>query len=118
MINQSKMPSHLIPRHWRPNRSMGKPRRLSLAAALLIAAFTAPSNCSFAAASDSNSPDNYGHRHFGYIDKTGRFVIEPIYEFVTPFSEDCAVVECGTELRLIDKSGKVIFKRETGGSLA
>ena len=58
---------------------------------------------------------------YGYIDKSGNWVIEPIYEFAEPFNGDTAIVtikeknkkskEFGLSLRYkIDKSGKNCYK--------
>jgi hypothetical protein len=45
---------------------------------------------------------NYG----GYIDKSGKFVIPPIWERCSPFTDGKAIVCKGIRLSVIDKSGK------------
>jgi hypothetical protein len=58
---------------------------------------------------------------YGYIDKTGNWVIEPIYEFAEPFTGDTAIIslkeknkkskEYGLSFRYkIDKSGRMAYK--------
>lgn len=121
MFNQSEMPSHSIPRHSRQDW-LAKLRTWLKATVLVCATLIAASGSSFAAGSNSDAKDNDNDNatglHYGYIDKTGQFVIKPIYLFVSPFSEDCAVVTSATELQVIDKTGKVLFKRATNGALA
>jgi len=117
MFINFKMPSHLIPSPW-PGRpeSLRRSNAYHQVAALALAACATATQASFAASDgdlDTSAPP-----HFGYIDKTGRFVIKPIYDSISPFSENCAIVKAGNELQVIDKTGKVLFKRDTGGALA
>lgn len=46
---------------------------------------------------------------WGYIDTSGRWVIPPIYDEVTPFSEGCAVVYRHDSCYYIDKENKRLF---------
>ena len=48
---------------------------------------------------------------WGFIDKTGRLVIEPKYEWCCGFSEGVAVVMKSNEVLLIDESGQTILSR-------
>jgi hypothetical protein len=48
---------------------------------------------------------------WGFIDKTGRLVIEPKYEWCCGFSEGVAVVMKTNEVLLIDESGQTILSR-------
>ena len=52
--------------------------------------------------------ERYGH-DWGYIDKTGQYVIEPRYKEAGPFSEGVAAVEPGTIVTYIDANGKLIW---------
>lgn len=45
----------------------------------------------------------------GYIDKTGRFAIEPRFDSVSNFSEGLAAVSINGKTSYIDKSGRVVF---------
>ena len=51
-------------------------------------------------------PDNY---KFGYIDKTGRLVIDTIYHWAEPFKEEITAVSLGDGYGYIDRSGKVVL---------
>src|ERR1051325_8349680 len=46
---------------------------------------------------------------YGFIDKTGKVVINPQFDFAQNFSEDMAVVKVGGNSCFIDKSGKTLF---------
>jgi hypothetical protein len=48
----------------------------------------------------------------GYIDKTGKTVIEPQFDDAYSFSEGLASVEINGKLGYIDKTGKVVIKPE------
>src|ERR1051326_4328606 len=43
---------------------------------------------------------------YGFIDKTGKVVINPQFDFAQNFSEDMAVVKVGGNSGFIDKTGK------------
>ena len=48
---------------------------------------------------------------WGYIDKTGNFVINPQFDyFATPFAEGLATVSVNNKLGYIDKSGNCVIK--------
>lgn len=47
---------------------------------------------------------------YGFIDKTGKIVIKPEFDYVGPFSEGLAVVWIGNKYGYIDKTGKYIWK--------
>ena len=47
---------------------------------------------------------------YGFIDKSGKMVIEPQFDNAEPFSEGLAQVEKDGKLGFIDKSGKVVEK--------
>ena len=51
---------------------------------------------------------------WGYIDKTGAWVIKPTYNWAGSFSEGLAVVQPGKEAKYgyIDTSGKIVIKSE------
>ncbi len=52
-----------------------------------------------------------GSRCGGYIDRSGKFVIEPNFEFATPFSEGLAVVKVKDgKSGYIDKTGKFVIE--------
>ncbi len=59
-------------------------------------------------------PANNDAARWGYIDKTGAFVIEPQFDGADPFSEGLAVVAvCARRCRrygYIDKTGTVVIK--------
>ena len=48
-----------------------------------------------------------GHK-YGYIDKSGEFVVNPVYDYAHPFQEGRAVVQVGEKYCMIDKNGKRI----------
>jgi hypothetical protein len=50
----------------------------------------------------------YGTMKYGYIDSTGKMVIQPIYEDAQNFSEGFAIVYTGKEYHVIDEKGKEI----------
>ncbi len=47
---------------------------------------------------------------YGYIDKTGKYVINPQFDYAGSFSEGLAVVEIGGKWGYIDKTGKFIWE--------
>ena len=47
---------------------------------------------------------------YGYIDQTGKFVIEPEFNYVYWFSEGLAAVMIGTKWGFIDKTGNVVIE--------
>ena len=49
-------------------------------------------------------------RKYGYIDKSGKVVIEPQFDYVRDFSEGLAVVEKDGKWGVIDKNGKVVIE--------
>jgi len=53
---------------------------------------------------------------WGFVDKTGKFVIEPQFTFVTPFHEGIAMVKDQSGQRAIDKKGRTIFALPSDGS--
>lgn len=51
---------------------------------------------------------------FGFIDKTGKEVIEPLYNNARPFRDGVALVSTNdSNSTLIDRAGKVLFRAET-----
>lgn len=50
-----------------------------------------------------------GEKKYGYIDAGGNFVIEPLYSFVSDFSEGLAAVSDGEKYKVIDTKGNVVF---------
>ena len=47
---------------------------------------------------------------YGFIDKSGKVVIEPQFDNVSAFSEGLAKVEKDGKWGFIDKNGKVVFE--------
>ncbi len=47
---------------------------------------------------------------YGFIDKSGKVVIEPQFDDAEPFSEGLAKVEKDDKYGFIDKSGKVVIE--------
>ena len=47
---------------------------------------------------------------WGFIDKNGKVVIEPQYDFAEPFSEGLGKVKKDGKWGFIDKSGKVVIE--------
>ena len=47
---------------------------------------------------------------WGYIDRTGRFAIQPQFDFAKPFREGLAAVEIADKYGYIDKAGKIVVK--------
>lgn len=67
---------------------------------------------------EQNGKDNSGlfvireggtNGKFGFIDKTGKVVIEPQYDYVEPFSEGMARVEVGDKWGFVDEKGKLVI---------
>jgi len=46
----------------------------------------------------------------GYIDKTGKILIKPQFDYAWPFFEGLAVVKIGDRLGYIDKTGEFIWE--------
>lgn len=65
-------------------------------------------------ASDDNLYPAYvyenGNRKYGYIDRTGTFIIQPQYLIASDFSEGIALVTEDNRNKYINKSGEVIFE--------
>jgi hypothetical protein len=57
------------------------------------------------------TPDT--HR-VGYIDSSGRVVIQPQFDYADDFSEGLAAVTIGTKSGYIDKTGKIAIKSQFG----
>jgi hypothetical protein len=49
-------------------------------------------------------------RHWGYIDRTWKFVIEPQFGDAWLFSEGVALINLDGKWGLIDKTGKILFQ--------
>ncbi|MGI7157691.1 WG repeat-containing protein, partial [Campylobacter coli] len=47
---------------------------------------------------------------WGFIDKSGKFVIEPKFDSIWDFSEGLAKVGLNGKYGLIDKSGKIVIE--------
>lgn len=47
-------------------------------------------------------------RKFGYIDKTGKYVIEPQFDHAREFAEGIALIEIAGKYGYVDKVGKYI----------
>ena len=47
---------------------------------------------------------------WGYIDKTGKIAIQPLFTFAHAFSEGLAVVQMGFQWGYIDKTGNMVIK--------
>lgn len=47
---------------------------------------------------------------YGYIDKTGKMVIDPQFEWAVEFSENLAAVRINGKYGFIDKSGKIVIQ--------
>lgn len=65
--------------------------------------------------SDEKPPFSHGPvgvkvgEKWGYVDRQGRLVIEPRYDFAGAFVDGAAIVGSGGEKHYIDKTGKVLF---------
>jgi hypothetical protein len=59
------------------------------------------------------APVPLAHGQFGFIDKSGKTIIQPQFRDAHPFNEDLAVVRFDDNVSwgLIDKSGKVVLRR-------
>jgi len=51
-----------------------------------------------------------GFSKYGYIDQTGTFVINPVYDDASDFQEGVAIVRDGGTQKVIDSTGAVIFE--------
>lgn len=51
-----------------------------------------------------------GEQKYGYIDRSGAFVIDPIYDYVDVFTESLAIVHTNGVYKVIDSTGAVIFE--------
>jgi len=52
-------------------------------------------------------------KKYGYIDKTGNFVISPAFDLATAFSGGAATVTLGNQNLAIDTEGKIIYSNNT-----
>ena len=67
--------------------------------------------CQFARGfADGLAAVSNGGPNWGYIDKTGKFVIKPQPRFGEDFVDGLAVVNNGTSASFIDKEGKYIIR--------
>lgn len=57
---------------------------------------------------------NAANRSYGYIDKSGKWAIEPIFDKAYSFSEDVAVVQRGRYFGYIDKAGSWVIEPNFG----
>jgi hypothetical protein len=48
-------------------------------------------------------------KQYGYIDQTGKIIIQPLFDIAFDFSEGIASVGLGKKWRYIDKTGKFIY---------
>ena len=53
---------------------------------------------------------NYGYYNSGFIDKTGRIIIEPQFEDASDFSEGLAKISIHGKYGFIDKTGRIVIK--------
>jgi WG containing repeat len=60
-------------------------------------------------ATDENGSRYGSPKSFGYIDKTGKMVIAPQFEYAAPFREGLARVSTCRKAGFIDKTGKVVI---------
>ena len=51
---------------------------------------------------------------YGFIDKTGRVVIEPTFNWAEPFMEGLAAVKIGKRWGFIDPAGKLVIEAKYG----
>jgi hypothetical protein len=59
------------------------------------------------------------NKKYGFIDRTGKIVIKPQFEFANDFVEGLALVPITndeTKLGYIDKTGKIVISLQSGGS--
>ena len=57
---------------------------------------------------EPSSVDGAGGGRYGYIDKTGTFIVKPEYDYAYNFSNGLAIVKKNGKYGLIDKTGKVV----------
>lgn len=57
----------------------------------------------------------YKNKKYGYIDRTGKFVIPLIYDYADDFSDGVARVETDYEKFVIDTTGKILFSHNYNG---
>ena len=83
--------------------------------AIMLVAAMAFTGCG---SKEQNAKDNSGlfvireggtDGKYGFIDKTGKVVIEPQYDYVEPFSEGMARVEVGDKWGFVDEKGKLVI---------
>lgn len=53
-----------------------------------------------------------GNTKYGYIDNTGKMVIQPVYDQANEFSDGLAIVSNGGKYQVVSKMGKVIYQSE------
>ncbi|MDF2904719.1 MAG: repeat-containing protein [Herbinix sp.] len=51
-----------------------------------------------------------GEEKYGYIDKSGTFVINPVYDYAEPYTDGMAIVRSVGNYKVIDKTGAIIFE--------
>lgn len=54
-----------------------------------------------------------GVKKYGYIDKTGSFVIAPAFDYATAFSDGAAVVRLSNKNLVINTEGKIIYSNSS-----
>ena len=53
---------------------------------------------------------HYNLNKYGYIDKTGKTVLDAIYDWAEPFKSDITVVSINGKYKFIDRTGKEALK--------
>jgi hypothetical protein len=58
--------------------------------------------------------DGDGNPRFGYVDKKGKVVIEPLYAMALPFSNGLAAVSTGDKYGYINRKGEMVIPEQFG----
>lgn len=74
-----------------------------------LASFSGEDQLAVVGAPVKGAPVRPDSQLFGFIDRTGRVVIEPRFDSVGQFEQGVALVNVGGETLLIDKTGKTLF---------
>jgi len=91
---------------------MKKPFSLFILTLIAIAITLVPQSVTPATAADSNPRLTFveDNGKYGYIDETGKLVIEKKFEFAAPFSEGLANVKSGGKWGFIDEKGEFVIE--------
>jgi WG containing repeat len=75
-----------------------------------VLAFLSVLELTILAATGSTQTSNEQIIKYGYIDKSGKMVIQPVFDYALPFREQTAAVKVAGKWGFIDTGGKIIIE--------